>query len=233
MVARTLRRVAKTAGIGHVHPHQLRHTFATQAINRGMTLEAIAEMLGHKTLRMTLVYARIVDRTVADAYDRVTNDIDALYTKPTGLRSAPDGTAAMAAPRCRVRPQTPRQRTLHPTRPARLPIRIDLRILRLLLHQPVVRPGPRSPTRPRRRPRPTPPRRPLQHAHRTNPNRTAMTTTAGESQIPLDSITHISAVLGWVLTSVDTARLTGCGSGSTGFFPLGRAGTASEVASLS
>ena len=96
MVARMLKRVAKTAGIGHVHPHQLRHTFATQAINRGMTLEAIAEMLGHKTLRMTLVYARIADRTVADAYDRVSNDIDALYTKPTGLRSAPDGTAAMA-----------------------------------------------------------------------------------------------------------------------------------------
>lgn len=96
MVARMLRRVAKTAGIGHVHPHQLRHTFATQAINRGMSLEAIAAMLGHKTLRMTLVYARIADRTVADAYDRVTNEVDALYTKPNGLRTAPGGTAAMA-----------------------------------------------------------------------------------------------------------------------------------------
>ena len=79
-----------------MHPHQLRHTLATQAINRGMTLEAIAAMLGHKTLRMTLVYARIADRTVADAYDRVTREVDALYTKPTGLRSAPGGTAAMA-----------------------------------------------------------------------------------------------------------------------------------------
>jgi integrase/recombinase XerD len=96
MVARMLRRVAKAAGIGHVHPHQLRHTLATQAINRGMSLEAIAAMLGHKTLRMTLVYARIADRTVADAYDRVTNEVDALYTKPAGLRSAPGGTAAMA-----------------------------------------------------------------------------------------------------------------------------------------
>jgi integrase len=96
MVARMLRRVARTAGIGHVHPHQLRHTLATQAINRGMTLEAIAAMLGHKTLRMTLVYARIADRTVADAYDRVANDIDALYTKPNGLRLAPGGSAAMA-----------------------------------------------------------------------------------------------------------------------------------------
>jgi integrase len=96
IVARIVRRVAKAAGIGHVHPHQLRHTLATQAINRGMTLEAIAAMLGHKTLRMTLVYARIADRTVADAYDRVTAEVDALYTKPTGLRTAPGGTAGMA-----------------------------------------------------------------------------------------------------------------------------------------
>jgi len=79
-----------------MHPHRLRHTLATQAINRGMSLEAIASMLAHKTLRMTLVYARIADRTVADAYDRVTNEVDALYTKPAGLRSAPGGTAAMA-----------------------------------------------------------------------------------------------------------------------------------------
>ena len=95
-VARILKRVGKAAGIGHVHPHQLRHTLATQAINRGMSLEAIAAMLGHKTLRMTLVYARIADRTVADAYDRVTTDVDALYAKPVGLRVAADGTAAMA-----------------------------------------------------------------------------------------------------------------------------------------
>jgi site-specific recombinase XerD len=94
-VARMLNRVAKVAGIGHVHPHQLRHTLATQAINRGMSLEAIAAMLGHKTLRMTLVYARIADQTVADAYDRVTDQVDALYTKPTGLRSDGSGSASM------------------------------------------------------------------------------------------------------------------------------------------
>ena len=38
--------VARRAGTGHVHPHQLRHTLATQLINRGMSLEAIAELLG-------------------------------------------------------------------------------------------------------------------------------------------------------------------------------------------
>ena len=39
--------VADAAGIGHVTAHQLRHTLATQAINRGMSLEAIAALLGH------------------------------------------------------------------------------------------------------------------------------------------------------------------------------------------
>ena len=36
--------------LGHVHPHHLRHTLATQAINRGMRLEAIAALLGHRPL---------------------------------------------------------------------------------------------------------------------------------------------------------------------------------------
>jgi site-specific recombinase XerD len=35
----------------------LRHTLATQAINRGMSLEAIAAMLGHRSLDMSLRYA--------------------------------------------------------------------------------------------------------------------------------------------------------------------------------
>jgi len=46
-VTRMINRAGKAAGLGHLHPHQLRHTLATQAINRGMSLEAIAAMLGH------------------------------------------------------------------------------------------------------------------------------------------------------------------------------------------
>ena len=78
-LARIVARVARQAGIGHVHPHQLRHTLATQAINRGMRLEAIAALLGHRTMHMTLTYARIADRVVADEYASVSQQIDALY----------------------------------------------------------------------------------------------------------------------------------------------------------
>ena len=85
IVARMLNRIAKAAGIGHVHPHQLRHTLATQAINRGMRLEAIAALLGHRSLRMTMVYARIANRTVADEYAAAQARVDALYAEPEPL----------------------------------------------------------------------------------------------------------------------------------------------------
>ncbi len=79
-IGRIVRKIGRRAGLGHVHPHQLRHTLATQAINRGMRLEAIATMLGHRSLRMTLTYARIANKTVADEYATASAKIDALYT---------------------------------------------------------------------------------------------------------------------------------------------------------
>jgi site-specific recombinase XerD len=96
-VHRIVATVAKQAGIGHAHPHQLRHTLATQAINRGMRLEAIAALLGHRSMEMTLTYARIADRVVADEYEAVTAQIDALYNTAAtpGALPAEIETAAM------------------------------------------------------------------------------------------------------------------------------------------
>ena len=78
-VTRMINRAGRAAGLPHMHPHQLRHTLATQAINRGMSLEAIAAMLGHRSLDMTLRYAKIANRTVAEEYFAVTDKVDALY----------------------------------------------------------------------------------------------------------------------------------------------------------
>lgn len=89
-VANAFSRVAQQAGIGHVTPHQLRHTLATQAINNGMSLDAIAAMLGHKTPAVTMVYARIADTTVADEYFAVTQKVEALYD--TQLPAQAEGT---------------------------------------------------------------------------------------------------------------------------------------------
>src|SRR5690348_18225283 len=44
-----------------------------------MTLEAIAALLGHRSLDMTLRYAKIANRTVADEYFAVTEKVESLY----------------------------------------------------------------------------------------------------------------------------------------------------------
>ena len=90
-VHRYVAAVAKRAGVGHVHPHQLRHTLATQAINRGMSLEAIAALLGHRSMRMTLTYARISNRTIADEYFRVTQAVEDNYRNAQPLPAEATG----------------------------------------------------------------------------------------------------------------------------------------------
>ena len=90
-VDRAVAKAARTAGIGHVNPHRLRHTLATQAINRGMSLEAIAALLGHRSMRMTLVYARIANRTVAEEYFSVSEKVEALYDAPRELPPDAEG----------------------------------------------------------------------------------------------------------------------------------------------
>jgi site-specific recombinase XerD len=97
-VHRIVARIGLIAGINDMHPHPLRHTLATQAINRGMRLEAIAALLGHRSLEMTLVYAKIADRVVADEYAAVCEQIDALYATAatSGALPAEIETKAMA-----------------------------------------------------------------------------------------------------------------------------------------
>jgi Phage integrase family len=84
---RRLRRLAEIASvpITRPHPHMLRHTFVTSSFNRGMSLEAIAALLGHRSLDMTLRYAKIASRTVADEYFAVTEKVEALYGQPAQL----------------------------------------------------------------------------------------------------------------------------------------------------
>ena len=84
-------KVAAAAGLEGVSPHRLRHTLATQAINRGMSLEVIAALLGHRSMRMTMVYARIADRTVADEYFAVSDKVEALYGQAKALPADAEG----------------------------------------------------------------------------------------------------------------------------------------------
>jgi integrase len=81
-VALAIERISKEAGIKeHVSPHRLRHTLATLAINRGMPLESIAALLGHRSLSMTMTYARIGNRTVQQEYSKVSQHLEELCNR--------------------------------------------------------------------------------------------------------------------------------------------------------
>jgi len=63
-----------------------------------MRIEAIGQMLGHETLRMTLIYARIANRTVADEYRAVNDQVDAFYDDPDLPGRRTDMTTVAAKP---------------------------------------------------------------------------------------------------------------------------------------
>lgn len=76
-VRRLLRTWGELAGIS-VTPHQLRHTLATRLVNRGMRIELIRRLLGHRYLNSTQIYARVYDRTVQDHFESATASLEAI-----------------------------------------------------------------------------------------------------------------------------------------------------------
>lgn len=54
-----VRNLGRNAGIEHTHPHRFRMTLATNAINRGMPIQEVKEMLGHEKIDTTMIYCMV------------------------------------------------------------------------------------------------------------------------------------------------------------------------------
>ena len=71
-VLHMLQRVLKRAGLPRIRFHDLRHTFATMALQNGVDVKTVSSMLGHYSAGFTLdTYAHVTAQMKQDAADTI------------------------------------------------------------------------------------------------------------------------------------------------------------------
>jgi site-specific recombinase XerD len=63
-----LRELGNKLNINKVHPHKFRRTLATVAIDKGMPIEQVQQLLGHQSVDTTLQYAMVNQNNVKESH---------------------------------------------------------------------------------------------------------------------------------------------------------------------
>jgi site-specific recombinase XerD len=72
-----------------VTSHRLRHTYATELLNAGMSISGVMRLLGHRDYHMTLRYAAVTSQTVSDEYAKALTQLASKYRLPAQSSTTP------------------------------------------------------------------------------------------------------------------------------------------------
>lgn len=89
---RPWRRIRKLAGLDNVRIHDLRHTYASNALAAGLPIEMVGKLLGHTQIQTTMRYAHLADDPVRQAAKLVSSGLSAaLAVRPKGSEAPVPG----------------------------------------------------------------------------------------------------------------------------------------------
>ena len=70
-----LKTFGNAIGIEGLHSHLARHTFATYMLSKGVKVQNVMRMMGHKKIEQTLKYAKVLGRDVHEDFDKVAKEL--------------------------------------------------------------------------------------------------------------------------------------------------------------